>query len=395
VVAGIGVLAVLAVFAPDPAPAPSPLLQVAEREPAGEDFLIMGDLLFIGSFSAVDGAPPTWSVHQLPVGDYRWSVPEVPLAAAPEGPVVTVAAFTDTSTARDPATGTALWSAHGLVTPMPGADVAVVTGDPWFTDEGPFRVRYRNLAVVDLATGAPRWSARSDHGWQVVGGPSAVVTVDLEGVVEVRDLATGAVRATAVVPEASVGAVNQVVAGDAFVVVHGSEDSFTLLVRAHSLSSLTVRWEAEVALFRDGDFLDLSMGQASVQWSGQAGSGLLDLRTGEVFTVAGSRPSARVLGDVIVWAEGSEWPREVVHRATGQVLADLAGWRLVEPGQDPPDHLLLTRVSAGGTTLGRFDPATAHLSYLGRVPQLLSGCQAFDGGLVCTVDRRLSLWRWR
>lgn len=397
VVAGIGVLAVLAVFAPDPAPAPSPLLQVAEREPAGEDFLILGDVLLIGRSSAVGEVVPTWSAHQLPTGDYRWSATAWPASTAPSAPILTVAAQPESAAARDPATGAVLWSVTGQVELVPEAGLAMVREDARlvripFAEPFEAQVVYLQLTMVDLATGRPRWSARSERGWEVVAGPSAVVTVDRDGTVEVRDPWSGEVRATAWMPDA-VDALFHTVTPDAFVVVYQGGD-VDALVHAYSLDSLSVRWQVEVPPPPDRGS-ELRPDRRAVQWRHPVRSGVLDLRTGEVVTVPGSRSWALVLDDVVVFGDTAERPREVVHRGTGRVIADLSGWWLVRPGDDRPGQLLLTHYGSGDTTLATVDLATGRLSYLGREPSLLSGCQAFDGGLVCSGNGRVSLWRWR
>jgi hypothetical protein len=88
--------------------------------------------------------------------------------------------------------------------------------------------------------------------------------------------------------------------------------------------------------------------------------------------------------------------REVVDRATGELIADATGWRLVEPSTSAPDHLLLFRTArTGGAELARLDLTTGEMTYTGRAQFTWSGCHSFDGGLACLDRNRLQLWRWR
>lgn len=398
------VLAGLAASAPDPAPT-SPLVLVADLGSGVAHLVIAGDLLLVEQTTR--GEPPVWSAHRLPAGDYLWSTADQLSfsdgRSQGDGPILTSNANGSQATvARDRDTGAVVWSARTpFVTPAPDAGVVVRT-DPirWIPTEGEGEWEsegefsrfewYDRVVVADRDTGVARWSERSEDGWRVAVGEVAVVLLDRDGTLDVRELETGRTRASFTLPEAEPDSLS--VVGDT--VVAASTESASPVVRGHPLDAPTRPWEATVEVGDPGGMLAT---REFVQvWDGSETS-LVDFRDGRTYTVPGDRTErARLLDSVIFFIDSAYRIREVVNRTTGDVIADLTGWQLVEPGTDSPDHLLLSSSPpTGGTILGRLDLATGEMSYLGHVPAWLSGCHSFDRGLVCSGQGGLSLWRWR
>jgi hypothetical protein len=403
VTTGLLAAAVLAAFGPEPNAPSSPLILSAERGPRVSDFMIVEDLLFIQE--AVRGEPPMWSAHALPTGDYLWATVEGPLSGGGDGPVLTQ--FNDgrpVTVARDRVTGAVLWSARRqIVLPVPDTRLVLQADNPWLAieEEGEGEglgvdvalLRHHHVAVRDGQTGDLLWSETSEKGWLFGHSASAVVLIDRDGVVEVRDPASGGMRARAVMPELATW--QPQVVGDSLVVRSDWEVGRQVRqVRAYGLETLAPRWDAAVDLDHDGaiEMLDTSR---YLMWVNRSGTHVLDYRDGEVYSVAGGGSGWPLLySDRIVFMNG-DYVGQVVERTSGRVIAEPAGWRLAGPGTDAPDRLVLIRNSAAGTLLSSLDLATGQMTHLGREPELLSGCRSFDGGLVCLAGGRLALWRWR
>jgi len=94
---------------------------------------------------------------------------------------------------------------------------------------------------------------------------------------------------------------------------------------------------------------------------------------------------------------GETDPVGVIDPATGQVLVDLRGWRLVA-GTDRGDHLLLTRPdeSSSRTMVAVAAPGGAQPQLLADLPAGTGDCQSAPGRLVCRESTgELVVWAYR
>jgi hypothetical protein len=394
------VLGVLAASAPDPARPVSPLVLVAEQGRV-EHVMIVGDVLLVEQRTPSD-EPSVFSAHLLPTGDYLWSTTDRLSFhdgwSHRAGPILTRQATRETSVARDLYTGAVVWTARApVVTPVPAAGVVVQQEMiPLFPveAEGEIPVRqfswHTRVTVADRDTGRVRWSERSEDGWRLAFSEVAVVLLSRDGTLEVRELTTGRTRASFALPEAEPDFLD--VLGDTVVTV--SEEGARTVVRGYPLDAPTPRWETTVELGGSGEML---RGSQFIQWTDGPATMLTDYRHGVTHTAPARRAGfPRLLDDTIVFMAARDHVREVVDRATGELIADATGWRLAEPSAGAPDHLLLFRdARSGGADLARLDLTTGEMTYHGRQQELLSGCHSFDGGLVCHDRNRLQLWRWR
>jgi hypothetical protein len=388
-------------FAPAAPAAPSPLMVVAERTAFGEDFVILGDVLFISGSPRGAAGEPVWSGHQLPTGDYLWTTPDRPAVVTGDGgPVWTVRHHPQDGPqwiARDPETGAELWSTGQPVDSVPGTGVGLLHEDPWLergSGDQIMNTWHRRLSVVEQATGASLWSVESDAGWRAVAGADGVLLIDHAGRAEFRDLLTGGVRVTRPVPELVPAMLISVRDGTVLAVnLHSPEPELS----AYHVETLDRAWQL-VAWPRDASgTLRLGGGLDFLFWHTESETGVVDTQTGGVLTLPEPRTgSPLAVGESFVLTQGTErLPREVIHRTTGEVTVDLQGWTLVQPSNPAPRRLLLLRQVAGGTLVASLDGVNGQVHYLGVEPRRLTDCSSFDGGLVCRYGGRIGVWRWR
>lgn len=396
----VTLLAALVVSVPDPAPPVSPLVLVAEQSRVAH-VMIVGDVLLVEQQTPSD-EPSVFSAHLLPTGDYLWSTTD--RLSFHDGrshggrPILTRQATRESAVARDPHTGAVVWTARApAVTPVPGAGMVV----QWEVipyapveaeDEIPVRrfSWHTRVMVADGDTGRVLWSERSEDGWRLAFSEVAVVLLGRDGTLEVRELATGRTRVSFAFPEAEPDSLD--VVGDTVVTV--SESGARTVVRGYPIDAPTPRWETTVELGGSGEML---RGSQFIQWTDGPATMLTDYRHGVTHTAPARRAGHPwLLDDTIVFMAARDHVREVVDRATGELIADATGWRLVEPSTSAPDHLLLFRTArTGGAELARLDLTTGEMTYPGRAQFTWSGCHSFDGGLACLDRNRLQLWRWR
>jgi hypothetical protein len=378
-------------------PQPAPVTPTMVRDVPRERFIVVGDMLFLPAGGR------SWAVHSLPDGAYRWSLP-VDLPGYPPGwlaPDGTLLGWRG-GPARDPATGEVRWSRPGL-TALPWSAVGLVESDlvpdrraeVVAEPDDPPRLAHR-LAGVDLATGDVRWSMHSPVGFRpaVVGTPAVpqVVTVAPDGVVEVRDLASGRIQARRAVLEPG-----RAFRAEAVAVVDGvlvlRDWRARWIMYGYALPSLDRLWAAEL---RNGLRAEpcgrLVCLHPAVQGAPRY-TEAVDPVTGELAwrTLDGE---VRPIGDRLLLLDREGVLRGPLDPGTGQVLRDLTGWLPVYSA--PPDPTRLTLVARGGggrTRLARLDLSTLALTALGSVPRELTGCQGFPGGLVCHDERhRVGVW---
>jgi hypothetical protein len=371
---------------------PSPLTLVAEHEAVG-DYRIVGDVLLTTEATPDRDDVTGWSAYQLPSGVAVWSTPDE-LVILP-GAADLIVTYREGAGGQqwsflDPASGAVLWSVTGRVEPVEGGAAMLVTRSPrpggpdWWL---------REVAVIDATTGDSSWKAEVDDDWRVLASAAGVVLINSSGAVEVRDIGTGELRASGRVPGPEDDYGHWVV-GDALVVVDHFGAAGQPRVHAYDLGTLALRWEAPVGPPGAQTAWSARISQDSFYWHTGASSGVLDFRTGASYAVEQQRAGdVLLLAEAVVFRDSAARPREVVNRRTGEVIASLDDWQLVEP-HDETGHLLLTRPIHDTTMLARLDLTSGDLTYVGIVPAPLARCHTFDDGVVCRGPT-LTVWRWR
>jgi hypothetical protein len=380
-------------------PQPAPVTPTMVRDVPRERFIVVGDMLFLPE----PERGRSWAVHALPGGEYRWSLP-VDLPGYPPGwlaPDGTLLGWRG-GPARDSATGEVRWSRIGL-SALPWSAVGVVESefvqdrrDEVLAEFGSPLQLARRLEGVDLATGEVRWSARFPTGvraW-VVGTPAApqVVAVTPDGVVEVRDLASGRVQARRAVLESG-----QAFRAEAVAVVDGvlvlRDWRARWIMYGYALPSLDRLWAAELRAGLRAEPCGRLVCLHPPTGGPPRYTEAVDPDTGAMVwrTLDGE---VRPMGDRLLLLDREGMLRGALDPGTGRVLRDLTGWLPVYSA--PPDPGGLTLVARGGggrTRLARLDLATLALTALGSVPRELTGCQGFPGGLVCHDEHhRVGVW---
>ena len=329
--------------------------------------------------------------------------------------MVTTGVCSDLSDVRtmriDPATGGTLWS-------RPGAPIGLAAGGLILFMRAPSgrctgadaAVDRVKLAMSGVAPdGTSRWTYPLPDGapFDVATDPDGLLrwllTIALDGRVEVRDTATGLVASDGRVAEVgppggesdppATGAPRLDVVGDLLTV--SIVDGGIIRVSAYKLGSLQRRWLVHVSAA--GGFGAFIQGVACGRWLCLVyphGILAVDPATGGTGWLWDLTPVA-AYGHRLLGTDGDlEQTLHLVDGDTGRTLALLAGWHLVPPLGEPGREVVVQRVGARTTTLGVLDLASGRLRILGTVPDTVNGCQTIAGGVVCT-SRNTVVRGWR
>lgn len=292
--------------------------------------------------------------------------------------------------------GSALWRRSGSVVTVAGSPTLLAVSSVR-SFSGPGRRVQGAVAAVDPATGRTGWQVPVPSTAVLLGVPGPgdlaprMLLVHDDRTAAVHDLATGAVLARGELPAADYGPDNPVVSGGLLLLRHP-----TLTGRVVSAFDLTLRqrWTRPAGFA----FGITTCGRLACL-AGPDGVRAVDPADG---SPAWFRPAWRSVeqraGIVVAFGTpaGESDPVGIVDPATGRVLADLHGWRLV-PGSGG-DHLLVTRtVGAGARTMVAVAaPGDARPELLSYLPAGTGDCQAAPGRLVCrSTAGELVVWAYQ
>ena len=401
---------------------------------AGSSYAVVGDRLYLVRDDAARGEDPdrTLVALTLPAGEPLWATPYAPtgeriIRIDTAGPVVLVSGGETTGRIRRTdayaaATGRPLWAVQEEVV----VDAAAGTG--YVSRADPPRLR-----VLDLATGAPLWTAdfTDRFTFTAVGGPAPVAgripareapeseanavgadtggatvtageggsvplgdgrlaVVVRSGGIELRDARTGAIVTAAdplgpgTLPLATVSA------GGGLVVYYAQRGGTGLA--GFDPDSLALRWRASVDI--DGGGLGRCLALVCVSSRGDVialdpVTGRQRWRTADASYLVEARGQLIALGSV----PGGLGPVHTVDPDTGDTVADLRGWRTGARG-DP----IVTRIPLGTprTVIAQLGPPTGVLRPLGTAAEVLLSCQSGPVAVVCrTAAGELRIWALR
>lgn len=303
-------------------------------------------------------------------------------------------------TAFDPATGAELWRHRGWpIAAIEGRLLLRRTVTEVGTD--PDSVDYQHaqlLTMVDAGTGHVVWQ-QSLPGSATAGDTDHpyVVTRDADQRLATYDLRSGALLATSSV-SAGEGALQLVDS----LVLGRTRNAPTLT--AYSVRRLRPEWtvpiEADswmvdcgpmICLHRSGrvEMLDVASGELAWSYEWQNAPGWLLYRL--------PHPSNR---DVLVF-EALGGRQRLFAATTGELLLDLAEWRLRQPQlrvlapADPGDDVLVTRQEGDRSWLGRLRLDGPRVEVVGALDGALPSCALAAGHAVCLGDvgREAQIWR--
>ncbi|SBT38464.1 outer membrane protein assembly factor BamB family protein [Micromonospora narathiwatensis] len=367
------------------APVPDQPSGVSVPAPRNANFLVLADRLvtaggpgtadpgdrLVSGYRLPDGAP-VWR-FSLPVGDELfglWTVADLVLVASNPagfpGDVRTVA--------LDPRTGATRWRQPGHPTPTQAG--GVIFDSPGTDGTGVLR-------AVDPATGKLRWSLPLAGKGPMYGygsrGVTALVLVGGDGLVEVYDVDSGALRRAGRLPPAVDRAYRLThVLGDLLLVGDASGTA-----AAYGLDRLDRRWTLPWQPAGDTWFTDCA---EVVCLSGRsAGLRAYDAATGRPRWHADRwRDAIPVDGRLLVAPD--DWRAEdlaVLDAGTGRTLARLGRWRLADfvPNRSRP--LGSRPVSGGRTLVAELDVPAGQVRMLAVLPGFWSECATAAAVLVC------------
>jgi outer membrane protein assembly factor BamB len=349
-----------------------------------------GDYAFSGPDGVYLADGDTLLKYGLPPTRPRWRVsgPDLPaLGGFLVGETVLITGHGPVSqtAALDARTGAVRWRRAGTPTFI-GGDEVLMTHER----SGAATVRYE---VVDVATGAVRWSLADPHRDPVFYDRDAFVRWSPSGRVEVRDLGTGRVLATGVVPppDAGTGGWGVQVVGRLMLVPR--ERGGRAVADAYDLERLVRRWTADLDLASEivsgcGDALCVSRA------AGAIGVRVLESGTGRVRWSDDRRGALERVGPVMLSYGFPEQPPrvQILDAANGHLLADLGQWDIGWPIGDDGLAMAIRPAPDGGAWIAELDLIRAEVRLLG-VTRDAFACQTGWTVVACQrPDGTTAIW---
>ncbi|GAA3343432.1 hypothetical protein GCM10020358_42650 [Amorphoplanes nipponensis] len=295
--------------------------------------------------------------------------------------------------------GAAQWRRAGNVVTLPGS--SVLLGVNGVRSSGSGRRVQGRIDAVGPASGTTRWQVPIPSTAVLMGvpGPAGaeprMLLMHDNRTAAVHDLATGRLLASAALPAADYGPDNPTVAGGLLLLRHPTPTG--RMVSAFDPVTLAPRWIRPA-----GYAFGVSPCGPLICLTGPDGVRAVEPATGlQRWQRTGWRSVEQRGTAVIAYGTpaGEGDPAGLIDPATGQVLVDLHGWRLVT-GSGGGDHLLVTRLADSGSrtmvavAVAAAGGATPHL--LADLPAGTGDCQAAPGRLVCRESTgELVVWAYR
>ena len=254
-------------------------------------------------------------------------------------------------------------------------------------------------AGVDLASGAVRWSLRQPvRGFTTAavftdGFPRLLVSATTTGDLEVRDVITGRVTATARAPVRSQQAGADVpVWPTADLVLVGAPQGTT----AYALPNLAERWHSPADL--TGRWVQDACTTSICALSWQGGLVALDPATGRQRWSDPRWSYAEQIGPYLLAtrnaATADQQAVSVLDPITGRVQGSFGAWHAV--GRAGPDGSVIgLREELADDTVwyAGLDPATRTVRLLGRADRVSGDCQTTRQVLICRrIDASVGIW---
>ena len=294
-------------------------------------------------------------------------------------------------------TGAARWQRPGTVVSLAGSSALLAVAGVRSLGGSGRRVEHQ-VEAVDPATGGTEWTVPVPSTAVLLGVPgpadgddTRMLLVHDDRTAAVHDLTTGRLLTSAELPAADYNPDNPAVAGGVLLLSHPGNPGTE--ITAYDPGTLRPLWTGP----GDGVYAIRSCG-ALACLTGARGVRAVDPVTG---AERWNRPAWQAVeqrGELsIAYASpDGTGPLGLFDPATGRLLVDLDGWRLV--GGSGGDHLLVTRaVDAGGRTMVAVArPGDARPRLLAPLPTGTGDCQAAPGRLVCRSGYgELAVWAYR
>ena len=252
---------------------------------------------------------------------------------------------------------------------------------------------------IDVASGRIRWSlGQPAAGYTTVavdrgGFPTGLVTASVDGHIEVRDAATGALTAKADVqapPDWRTEGIS-IWAVDDMVLIGGRAGT-----TAYDLADLSRRWTNDVDLSQH--YVLPHCEDAVCAVGSFDGVQVLDPATGRRRWAADHWSALEQVGRYLL-ADGPVGgppvePQAVVDPVTGAQLGDFGPWR--SSGDPRPDGTVIGLWQAGQDVVwyASLDPATLAVRVLGSADRVSGDCRTTPDVLICRrLDSSVGIWR--
>ncbi|BCJ69971.1 PQQ-binding-like beta-propeller repeat protein [Polymorphospora rubra] len=405
VLAGLAALLVLATGGG--APPPEPAFAEVATVPISpmHHYVLAGDALYSAELDLAT-ARRVVTAYDLRTGTVRWTSPvgpssasdrlglNVELAVWPGGTQLLVGNNDEFTSGVDPETGEVRWSTRpAIIFSSGGVGLGEDDGPPGHRPSPGSGPAGRFMRGVDLDTGRELWAMESViAGRFAAGATGTVLVVETMGPgIEVRDVRTGAVRATLptrpgelVIDGGSVGDL---------LIVHHEE-----ALAGYAVDTLEQRWRVA----RPGLAFAAPCGP-HVCLHGKNRLTVLDPADG---TELGGFPvdgSTQVLaGDraghllVLERIDDRPWSHRLVDRY-GRTLLDLPGWEGTAAADDGARQVLVQVDDVWRwSSFALLESESASLRFLGSVPYPVEDCRSNRTYVACQVDRdTVRVWRYR
>jgi outer membrane protein assembly factor BamB len=303
--------------------------------------------------------------------------------------------------AVDASTGAPRWSRAGSVMTIPGSPALLAVSGVRTLSTASRRIQ-GPVQAVDPVTGNTRWQVDVPSTAVLLGvpgpagSPPRMLLVRDDRTMAVHDLSTGRLLAEAPLPPADYDPDNPGVSGGLLVLRHAAAWSTGVSeISAYDPVTLALRWRRPAG----GAYDPKACGPLTCL-VGPDGVQALDPANGAIRWFEPDWRSVEQRGDLLIaYASpgGISDPVGIIDPATGRVLVDLHGWRVLSSPAGG-DEVLVTRVVEAGarSIVAVARPGDPQPRLIADLPAGTGDCQAVPDRLVCrSVTGELNVWAYR
>jgi outer membrane protein assembly factor BamB len=301
--------------------------------------------------------------------------------------------------AVDVSTGAPRWSRAGSVMTIPGSTALLAVSGVRTISTRRIEGTVRS---IDPVTGATRWQVNVPSTAVLLGvpgpagSPPRMLLVHDNRTMAVHDLSTGRLLASSPLPPADYDPDNPGVSGGLIVLRHAATWAPGVSeISAYDPVTLALRWRRPAG----GEYDPKACGPLTCL-VGPYGVQALDPATGAIRWFQPDWRSLEQRGNLLLaYASpgGISDPVGIVDPATGHILVDLHGWRVLSSPAGGDDVLVTRVVDAGARSIVAVArPGDPQPRLIADLPAGTGDCQAVPDRLICrSVSGELNVWAYR